>query len=1120
MNNFQSDTNHYDRMSKYYETLHMNQYQYGDISKSGIVSSRSNPSLSGVNSSVLENEDHVSIPSFSIEKDADGTFTLYHLVLKLNGLSWEISRRYKNFIVLHQELQSKISIEELPALPKQKNRELSLEPEFINERRIELEIYINKLLSIPEVWECTKFLEFIDGPPHYLQTQITMSRFKDEIISLKRLNAYFSQQLHDSNSYLLGVIKDLNNRLQNLEAKSEGCTLQSGANSEKDALEIKGSTNKLASDMVYSAGPTGFSHPWGGLDLLNSDKDEEDTSCSENRRSSLTSLYSIEEQNPFIIQDSADLATEIVNDISTSASPQPRLSIGPKSPRRTPSMVKSAILGSFLQENVYFPIDSVPLYDSQSYIDYVIERTINFIIPQDSDVRHRISIERYVFQLVRSCLGAQVYENGLHAIKCFLPDDELTLSIYICKGLESCWYTRLNEKLSRIVSGNDDQLKPLDMDNNERNSDPHCTITNVSCKMENGQFKLQLSIGDISIDIRPNVKLDLCFGAFLEETDRIIGRSHLFKRTLMMLRAWWQLEAPTYFSSSQFNHSIISHSCLCTLVIAIFQKYHFRIFYPFQAFCLFFAEYANFDWGSNAISIVGPIRSQCLPIDVPTYSRLFQNDGIISPVMISQYQDLARNSSSNASSPGKASGHSRSITMPPTHYSSLSKVFGNIEDSTNIDGESNDHDPHSPSTSFVKQFGLMCILHPLDPSINLMSPSLSQSNFGTLMNILQRGALRALEIAQSVQEPTDDKRRIDELVFGTLFKETFLKYGQFKRAENAAKSDIRHPIESTSQRITLSSLDEQAHQNYSFEGMMIPLDDSVTTDCLTVSLDKFWEQIRYSSTVSDSLVTEAVLRTLSKDILNERGPLPVGEIGKMLQEITGLSTLSVYLKDKFGGLKKFLEKLPDDFVITNDHPFNPHVFLIQNLSRKDLTVINQGGLPSHLIIAATKKKNMKKKRNPSEPAMHFAHSNYTTQNRTLTPPTVINPIGSLAPSLFSSKQSVAGMLTSLSHNTLPPTGGMVRGGTKEISMTTNGVSVIPSLSESFRLRGPKQVQSSTSSGFSDFDSSSISGSFISSGTNSTYWVDNNSLKQQNSHQSTYHNGNSDLDPRAPPFYYY
>lgn len=43
--------------------------------------------------------------------------------------------------------------------------------------------------------------------------------------------------------------------------------------------------------------------------------------------------------------------------------------------------------------------------------------------------------------------------------------------------------------------------------------------------------------------------------------------------------------------------------------------------------------------------------------------------------------------------------------------------------------------------------------------------------------------------------------------------------------------------------------------------------------------------------------------------LYEQGSLPVGEIGKLLQEATANASLSQTLKDQFGGLKKFLEKV-------------------------------------------------------------------------------------------------------------------------------------------------------------------------------------------------------------------
>jgi hypothetical protein len=88
-----------------------------------------------------------------------------------------------------------------------------------------------------------------------------------------------------------------------------------------------------------------------------------------------------------------------------------------------------------------------------------------------------------------------------------------------------------------------------------------------------------------------------------------------------------------------------------------------------------------------------------------------------------------------------------------------------------------------------------------------------------------------------------------------------------------------------------------------------------------------WDSIKYCSFLLEAEVSDSALFSLSKEILNDKGPLPVGEIGKLLQEFTANAGLSQTLKDQFGGLKRFLEKFPDDFVISTDHPFNPHVYL-------------------------------------------------------------------------------------------------------------------------------------------------------------------------------------------------
>ena len=119
-------------------------------------------------------------------------------------------------------------------------------------------------------------------------------------------------------------------------------------------------------------------------------------------------------------------------------------------------------------------------------------------------------------------------------------------------------------------------------------------------------------------------------------------------------------------------------------------------------------------------------------------------------------------------------------------------------------------------------------------------------------------------------------------------------------------------------------------------------------------------------------VSETLLKTLALDILSVKGPLPVGEIGKMLQEAIRVPSLSNILREYFGGLKKFLEKYPEDFFIrfnfsnliitcvkqnyfgSNDHPFNPNVYIRKSLTADDFIIIAKGKMPTHFELTYKK----------------------------------------------------------------------------------------------------------------------------------------------------------------------
>ena len=115
-----------------------------------------------------------------------------------------------------------------------------------------------------------------------------------------------------------------------------------------------------------------------------------------------------------------------------------------------------------------------------------------------------------------------------------------------------------------------------------------------------------------------------------------------------------------------------------------------------------------------------------------------------------------------------------------------------------------------------------------------------------------------------------------------------------------------------------------------------------------IHFETIWEQACYMDLILTGNINEPALLILSKEILCDRGTLPVGEIGKVLQEMTATTSLSGKLKEKFGGLKKFLEKFPSEFMICTDHPFNPHVFIKKLLSETDMAEVAKGKI--HVLL--------------------------------------------------------------------------------------------------------------------------------------------------------------------------
>ncbi len=155
----------------------------------------------------------------------------------------------------------------------------------------------------------------------------------------------------------------------------------------------------------------------------------------------------------------------------------------------------------------------------------------------------------------------------------------------------------------------------------------------------------------------------------------------------------------------------------------------------------------------------------------------------------------------------------------------------------------------------------------------------------------------------------------------------FTKLGNHRHSNENLQGEMRRPL---------------ANTRYPSQQNQAPATFSNSVDPMFVNNLRIDNGMKNNFTSPENNVNPSQLVSLAEEVLNEKGPLPVGEVGKMLQEATGNPQLSQVLKERHNGLKKFLEKYADKFIMSCDHPFNPHVYLRRSYSPDDQRLIESG----------------------------------------------------------------------------------------------------------------------------------------------------------------------------------
>ncbi|KAA8533983.1 hypothetical protein F0562_031500 [Nyssa sinensis] len=118
----------------------------------------------------------------------------------------------------------------------------------------------------------------------------------------------------------------------------------------------------------------------------------------------------------------------------------------------------------------------------------------------------------------------------------------------------------------------------------------------------------------------------LCALSFLEQVDQLIGKDHLFKRSIILIKAWCYYESRILGA----HHGLISTYALETLVLYIINLFHSTLHGPLAVLCRFLNYYSTFDWDKYCISLNGPVAISSLPEIVVETPEIDGNEFLLS----------------------------------------------------------------------------------------------------------------------------------------------------------------------------------------------------------------------------------------------------------------------------------------------------------------------------------------------------------------------------------------------------------------------------------------------------------------------------------------------------------
>ncbi|MES1908649.1 MAG: hypothetical protein MHM6MM_001541 [Cercozoa sp. M6MM] len=304
------------------------------------------------------------------------------------------------------------------------------------------------------------------------------------------------------------------------------------------------------------------------------------------------------------------------------------------------------------QQSQLRPSDELLVHQTKMFLEHAnVNEKINAVIdvmrPRRGTRRRFNEVHRFVERLVQAILSDKVrlFPMGSVALRTFLVDSDIDLTLFGHAEFRARWAREISKWLHRIVE-HDLQAVALASDAADVAADPALrglfageetqlrrilAVLREQKKISSLDFTIsdpqlidatvalvKMRVGNTDVDVTSGRHNALVAGAFFEEIDRRLGNDHLFKRSLLLCKAFFRHLGSVLGS----DRGLLSSYCLRTFVLTVFNLWHHVTKTPLECLHRLLWLLSSFDWDHCIFTIQGPLATATAPVAVHSLSSV------------------------------------------------------------------------------------------------------------------------------------------------------------------------------------------------------------------------------------------------------------------------------------------------------------------------------------------------------------------------------------------------------------------------------------------------------------------------------------------------------------------